>query len=197
MPVGSVITWSSANLPEWMTHGDYLECNGQSFDTSKYPRLYKGLGDNHVPDYRGVFLRGYGSHGDHHSDNIGSIQEDAMRRIYGDIPNLQFGAAWYGSYDLGVFDVNSGGPRPHGESWWRVDNVKTYRYKLVNNGENYSLIEEEQDKSYDVSANTDLWSNDASKKAFRTVTIDSSKTVPTADEVRPVNIAVRYFIKAR
>ena len=61
------------------------------------------------------------------------------------------------------------------------------------------MIEEEQIKSYDVSSHTDLWSNDTSntRKAFRTVSFDSSKTVPTADEVRPVNIAVKYFIKAR
>ena len=67
VPVGSVITWPSANLPEWMTNGNYLECNGQAFDTSKYKKLYKALGTNHVPDYRGVFLRGYGTYDGKHS----------------------------------------------------------------------------------------------------------------------------------
>lgn len=52
VPVGTVITWASANNPN--ENGTWLECNGQS--CTAYPELVKVLGTDTVPDYRGVFL---------------------------------------------------------------------------------------------------------------------------------------------
>ena len=86
VPIGTVITWASSKNPT--EGGTWLECNGQS--ATAYPALVAVLGKNTVPDYRGVFLRGYGSvitshFGNviHQSDNLGAIQGDAIRNIYG------------------------------------------------------------------------------------------------------------------
>ena len=50
---------------------NYLECNGQRVDKSKYPKLYALM--HNVPDYRGVFLRGLGGN----SATLGVLQGDA------------------------------------------------------------------------------------------------------------------------
>ena len=52
LEVGMVIAWTIATNPS----DNYLECNGQSIDSTKYPKLYQLM--HNVPDYRGVFLRG-------------------------------------------------------------------------------------------------------------------------------------------
>lgn len=56
-PVGSIVTWSIPGEPIGVSKGYLLECNGQSFDPEKYPNLYKALGIDRVPNYRGQFLR--------------------------------------------------------------------------------------------------------------------------------------------
>lgn len=67
--------------------GKWIECNGQS--TSGYSDLAAVVGSN-VPDYQGVFLRGYGSQTSshfgsvtHQSDSIGVLQGDSIRNITG------------------------------------------------------------------------------------------------------------------
>lgn len=62
--VGSIVTWTPDKDPEGATigmDGYLLECNGQTFDTVLYPKLYRVLGSNTVPDYRGYFFRASGS----------------------------------------------------------------------------------------------------------------------------------------
>lgn len=77
VPVGGIIQWPSAVPPQ-----GWLECNGQAFNTSQNPKLYAALGRGNVPDYRGLFLRGW-AHGSGAYDPdagraIGSIQGDAI-----------------------------------------------------------------------------------------------------------------------
>lgn len=69
------------------TEGTWLECNGQS--TAAYPVLAAIIGAN-VPDYRGIFLRGWGSQISNHygtvthsSAILGELQGDAIRNITG------------------------------------------------------------------------------------------------------------------
>ena len=216
MPVGSVITWPSSTLPEWMTHGDYLECNGQVFDTSKYPRLYKALGDNHVPDYRGVFLRGYGSRTYSStldffhagisttvsSGELNVIQSDAGRNLKGGTSALRENGNKYDAYSA-VYNN-----RDNCMYWYDNDAVAYsevfnrgwshaffprgfYKYSLVGDKESgYHLIEEQYfptESAYDRYS----WGG------AHVHNIDASRQWPTAQEFRPVNIAVRYFIKAR
>ena len=56
LPVGCVQAYMGAVEP-----AGWLICNGQTFDTAKYPDLYAVLNSNKVPDLRGEFLRGAGS----------------------------------------------------------------------------------------------------------------------------------------
>ena len=52
LEIGMVVAWTLVSNPS----DNYLECNGQEVDSSKYPKLYQLM--HNVPDYRGVFLRG-------------------------------------------------------------------------------------------------------------------------------------------
>ena len=56
VPIGTVIIWPADKDP---TEGTWLLCNGQS--CIAYPELVKVLGKINVPNYQGIFLRGYGS----------------------------------------------------------------------------------------------------------------------------------------
>lgn len=153
VPVGTVITWASANNPN--ENGIWLECNGQS--CTAYPDLVKVLGSDTVPDYRGVFLRGLGSvtsthYGTvrHQSSGLGELQGDAIRNIYGMVSGMDvYNDTWSGAfYNPGTRD-GKGIPG-----------------------------------SYQPCKFCDDFS------------FDASRVVPTANEDRPINRAVRYFIKA-
>lgn len=153
VPVGTVITWASANNPN--ENGTWLECNGQS--CTAYPELVKVLGTDTVPDYRGVFLRGLGSvtsthYGtvQHQSAALGTLQGDAIRNIFGMVSGMDvYNDTWSGAfYDPGTRDGRGlpGSYQP--------------------------------------------------RKFCDDFSFDASRVVPTSNEDRPINRAVRYFIKA-
>ena len=115
-----------------------------------------------TPDYRGVFLRGYGSQNSYHwgttqhsSAGLDELQGDAIRNIYGGM-DLDIVSSYYNTY---------------GSGWGAITNY-TNGFNVVVSGGN------------SLSPNA----------AFQ---IDASRIVPTANENRPVNKAVRYFIKAK
>ena len=146
VPIGTVIIWPTLNNPD---DGVWLECNGQS--CSDYPELVKALGKNVVPNYNGVFLRGYGSrlsihYGNvtHTSGAIGEIQGDAIRNIYGSWNSGQY--LW--SSDGAIYGIKNGS---------------------IENNDYYN--------------------------GYRAY-FDASRVVPVSNENRPINIAVRYLIKA-
>ena len=195
MPVGSVITWPSSNLPEWMTHGDYLECNGQTFDTKKYPRLYKALGTNHVPDYRGLFLRGYGSQNftqnngaifgyttvTYASGNMNEIQGDAMRRIFG----KTMGAVQFRPSTSWNPDANA-----YGAVWTNAPDLNHFGYNVPSYDSQYGGGETRIPPSWFVPYGSGGYGG-----SF--IFMDSERITPIANENRPINMAVRYFIKAK
>ena len=157
VPVGTVITWASKSNPN--ENGTWLECNGQS--CTAYPELVRVLGSSTVPDYRGVFLRGFGSvtsthYGTvtHQSNGLGELQGDSIRNIYGRF----------------VVDdiIGDGG----------------YGHEFPPNGA-FKVV---------GSANYDARSHDT--WAGHLLSFNASYVVPTANEDRPINRAVRYFIKA-
>ena len=85
VPIGTIIAWGSSVMPK--DGGTWLICNGQS--TAAYPKLREIVGNN-VPNYQGVFLRGYGSQISthygavtHSSEALGVLQGDAIRNITG------------------------------------------------------------------------------------------------------------------
>lgn len=155
VPVGTVITWASANNPN--ENGTWLECNGQS--CTAYPDLVRVLGSDTVPDYRGVFLRGLGSvtsthYGtvQHQSNGLGELQGDAIRNIYGDFSTLDAGDI---EYPTGAFQ----------HAWNK---------SIANCGRM-------------------AWSSTYNDYL---VSFNAYYVVPTSNEDRPINRAVRYFIKA-
>ena len=136
----------SARNPE---DGTWLECNGQS--CAAYPQLVAVLGKSTVPDYRGVFLRGYGSHTSthygtvtHSSDALGVLQGDAIRNITGNVST---------SMDY-------------------ADNILFKKLSLL--------------RTFDRDGGGNV----------HATSFDVSRVVPTSNENRPINIAVRYLIKA-
>ncbi|GAB7263192.1 hypothetical protein DaDZ19_48640 [Dickeya ananatis] len=52
--VGIPQPWPLAEAPE-----GWLKCNGQAFDTAKYPQLAKLYPAGTLPDLRGEFIRGW------------------------------------------------------------------------------------------------------------------------------------------
>ena len=139
LEIGMVVAWTLSSNPS----DNYLECNGQSIDSTKYPKLYALM--KNVPDYRGVFLRGLGGN----STSLGELQGDAIRNITGNFVVIGGSIAYEG-----VFSQNR--HRYSGSEW---GNWGPTPYYLTS--------------------------------------FDASRVVPTASENRPINKAVRYFIKAK
>ena len=139
LEIGMVVAWTLSVNPS----DSYLECNGQSIDSTKYPKLYALM--KNVPDYRGVFLRGLGGN----STSLGELQGDAIRNITGNFVVIGGSIAYEG-----VFSQNR--HRYSGSEW---GNWGPTPYYLTS--------------------------------------FDASRVVPTAEENRPINKAVRYFIKAK
>ena len=69
-PIGTIKAWPSSQTPDTE---EWLECDGSTFDTTKYPELYAALGSGRLPDYMGQFLRG----GDR--TNVGKKLEDTIK----------------------------------------------------------------------------------------------------------------------
>ena len=145
LEIGMVVAWTLSVNPS----DNYLECNGQAVDSTKYPKLYELM--HNTPDYRGVFLRGLGGN----SAALGITQGDAIRNITGKTYTTNVPTAAGFEYGTGAFYIFDLG----GQS---VDNSGSY-YSYIGKG----------------------------------LAFDISRVVPTAEENRPVNKAVRYFIKAK
>ncbi|MDY3873891.1 MAG: phage tail protein [Megamonas funiformis] len=128
-----VVAWTLSANPS----DNYLECNGQVVDSTKYPKLYQLM--HNVPDYRGMFLRGLGGN----SADLGELQNYALIEHTHEITM----------------------PASHG----KAGNGGIPRF-----------------------SDGDVWSNNKTK-----LTTGITDDIPIANEVRPINKAVRYFIKAK
>lgn len=169
IPIGLICSWPVATNPlDWYNSEGiqaWFDCNGQTFNTNVYPDLYRVLGTNRIPDYRGLFLRGHGSQTHiqnngsligntqtvHTSGQLGQIQGDAIRNIYGEVQAATieertdiFSRTTGCCYINQIYDFGQGGGRE-----------KDYGFGL-----------------------------------------NASRIVPTANENRPVNTAVRFIIRA-
>ena len=156
IPVGTVITWPSNSWPS--DRDNWLECNGQSISSAVYPELVGVVGWN-VPNYQGVFLRGYGGQTSYHygavghwSAGLGELQGDGIREIWGELSYL---------------------PRSRDGEVGQSGSLAFW-----NEGRNQ-------------------WMNDAGTAPSGAMNFYASRSTPVVGEVRPVNRAVRYLIRAR
>ena len=156
IPVGTVITWPSNSWPS--DRDNWLECNGQSISSAVYPELVGVVGGN-VPNYQGVFFRGYGGQTSYHygavghwSAGLGELQGDGIREIWGELSYL---------------------PRSRDGEVGQSGSLAFW-----NEGRNQ-------------------WMNDAGKAPSGAMNFYASRSTPVVGEVRPVNRAVRYLIRAR
>jgi len=100
--VGTIMAWPVA-IP---MVDKYLYCDGSKIpDGAQYYQLKEVLGSDYVPDYRGLFLRGYGSHKSthyvsaedteqgytlHQSAELGIVQGDSIRNVWGKIGGVEY-----------------------------------------------------------------------------------------------------------
>ena len=145
LEIGMVVAWTLSVNPSY----NYLECNGQVVDGSKYPKLYALM--HNVPDYRGFFLRGLGGN----SASLGELQGDAIRNITGTMGGSASDKVGLWDYGTGVF----------------------YQFNLGRSSVEYS------GRYYNY--------------VSQGMGFDASRVVPVANENRPINKSVRYFIKAK
>ena len=155
IPVGTVITWPSNSWPS--DRDNWLECNGQSISSAVYPELVALIGWN-VPNYQGMFLRGYGGQTSYHygtvghwSAGLGELQGDGIREI-----SASFWTG--GQHGIGGASGSFG-----------VTGGQDYDWKYGGSGNHY-------------------WGG---------IDFYASRVTPVVGEVRPVNRAVRYLIRAR
>lgn len=204
VPVGSIMAWPLDSMPTGS--GVWLECDGSEVP-AKYTALRKIM--TRTPDYRGVFLRGYGSRTfsqnngtntasstTYSSGAVGAIQGDATRRDYGYIGDL-----------LGTVKTSygAGGP-PNGDSYgnmtlWAAQLVKwSYSdlyvtYQLSGSSDSgYDLIEYQHNDDRDIGLQ-DSSVNHGTTAVF--VGWDNKLVCPVDNEIRPINTAVKFLVKAR
>jgi len=176
VPIGIIAIWGTDKaLPD----NTWLECNGQAIPNGVEYEEIRGIYGANLPDYRGVFLRGYGSishtknNGStigstattHASGAIGAVQGDAVRNVSG--------------------SFLPGNTRSH----VGVRNMGGVFYATLTCPTCYT--EKEGEITF---ANLQSASGVAEHNV---VHFQLSRVVPTSNEIRPVNTAVRYIIKVR
>lgn len=168
LPVGTVLPWPVATDPQFSSlEEEWHECDGTTLSETDYPEITSVLGTSTLPDYRGLFLRGYGysTHQQingtiygttstlHLSGDVGETQGDAIRNIYGTLPcSGEYGGTMQ-SYFSGAFG-------------WKTP------ASYIGKGSYYSTS--------------------ASGGYFQ-----ASRVAATDVENRPVNTAVRYMIRIK
>ena len=240
--MGGIIAWPKDSNPSTSSN-IWLECNGQSFDTNRFPKLYKVLGSSKVPNYQGMFLRGAGSQSFtqysgsqvgnativYSSGGIGEIQGDAMRLVAGQsfgrflslidpssaatfniVPEFNDGGgstwlfetqrpynSWAHMYSPAVFAPFGCISSPINIRF--VHTPKHYKYRL-----NYSTSTDEDGNQVIDNISLDEYTDPADSDEVFDVSatahdIGFSNVVntPIADEVRPINVAVKYYIRAK
>lgn len=81
LPIGVPVPWPTENPPE-----GWLICNGDSFDTVRYPKLAIAYPSGVLPDLRGEFIRGWDDErGIDNGRQILSEQTDALQNITGSL----------------------------------------------------------------------------------------------------------------
>lgn len=143
-----------------------------------------------TPNYAGMFLRGYGNQNhtknngsqigntntNHASGQIGIVQGDSIRNFTGNINDYAIGDA-----RTGWPEASLGGARYYDGIINRYHNRA--RWARLDGARKYNTSD-----GYDKRVNVGF---------FAFANLNASYGLPTANEVRPVNMAIRYLIKTR
>jgi len=173
MPVGGIIIWGSEKpLPD----NTWLECNGQAIPNGiEYEEIRRIYGTN-LPDYRGVFLRGYGSRV--HTQNNGStIGNTATTHTSGEIGVVQGDTIRNAGGNVlpGSWIAHAGVSQPTGVFSGIITNPN-------------AVLAAFSDKNI-------TYHNANYYTTYNTLQFELSYVTPTSNEIRPLNTAVRYIIK--
>ena len=93
VPIGTIIAWPSNNAPT--EGGTWLLCNGGTFSSTTYTKLYSVLGSTTLPSLNGRFLEGTTSNNARSTKNAG-------------LPNITGGAQTGAEYWTDNGNYNSG-----------------------------------------------------------------------------------------
>jgi len=216
IPVGAIMAWNLETPPQY-DGGTWLECNGQQVDGSKYRKLASMM--QTVPDYRGVFLRGLGDYSvngvTHSSSSLYNVQGDSSRELdgaaiglsaaslsdagmahpagshltgeqpfwYSVVPDSRSYSWLYSAWSASPYTTASLAP-----DWYNA--LTKYRYYMSASTDDkgntsYSLVETQEHPSLNFNSQS------------RALNFDVSRVWPVSNEFRPINKAVKYFIKAK
>lgn len=102
LPIGAILPFAGNVTPDWEAKSGFMICDGRQLDRKKYPKLFDAIGTCwggdatdtfHIPDLRGLFIRGVSmdsgndpdatarSHsrpGGHTGNQVGSVQSSAF-----------------------------------------------------------------------------------------------------------------------
>ena len=250
VPIGSIVAWGVDSNPNY-DGGTYLECDGSTFDTNKYKRLYEVLGTNKLPNYQGMFLRGAGSqsysqvNGDYFvsspmgepnepiihnnktaieyksAEKVGEIQGDSFRPLLFNTPNMLMSKPEideyystlaltyagnqyypfkdsYGTYWTSAF-VSSGNKSNVETRLFNFTKPKHFKYEPQ-----FSTFSTEEGSIRYVSGlvekEVEIESGDEGyfEDYYKAVINNSARwSLPVSNEIRPVNVAVKFMIKAK
>ncbi|WP_323866175.1 phage tail protein [Xenorhabdus cabanillasii] len=161
LPVGVPVPWPTENPPE-----GWLVCNGDSFDTARYPKLALAYPSGRLPDLRGEFIRGWSNRRD--NVDVGrkllDPQESAFQDHFHTLPTTTGDDK---KAEQGITTVFSDSSADN----FAVDMTKVHE----NHGNNVTLW-------YD--------------NVFRTYSSNVYGGFSVADETRPRNIAFNYIVRA-
>ena len=204
LPVGAVI-----GFPRAVTNPEgYLKADGSTFAQATYPDLYRVLGSNKLPNLTrsDIGMTAYFAFDDipdgwiKYDDIAAKITQSAYPELYRKL------VAQYGSIDAvpkaeDRFIRNASGSLAVGtQQGDAIRNIKgslealygSYRYTL------YTKADGAFTTDSDDGVNTTFRSsNDDHANRQKRVVFDASRSVPTADEVRPKAIAMVLCIKAK
>lgn len=226
MPIGTVITWPTDGNPSYGGEWLECNGQEVPYKYTALRKLMTRVPDYRGMFLRGHGSQSYSqNNGDapsnttHTSGNVGQIQGDAMRVMYTNLGGNQWGGTFdpFVSLDqhLGVFEVKLGnntgvssyprmrldprinvttsGPFDLDLGWYNA--LTKWKYTL-----NYSVSSDEDGNQVidsielnEEEIHPDLVFYDASTELI----FDNSLQMATDNEIRPVNVAVKFFIKAR
>lgn len=188
LPAGMVVPFAGAMIPD-----GYLLCNGSEVSKAEYAALYSAIGDIYdngasegyfnLPDFRGMFLRGYGGS----SENLGVVQSDSLKEH-----NHSSSPEGEHTHTRGTMEI-TGTSEGH-NSWSGLvrSGLVGGAFTRVNYSGHHNVSSGGSDNGfyYDFAASRS-WSGATSPDGSHAHIIGNTGE----DETRPQNMAVNYLIK--